>query len=204
LLQPHFAERGRAADTALRGAAELAAVEERASEEARRVVLCSRQGVIEFASLSSRGLLERYLPLENKRVPAAVLRRRELVLGQADRRLRIRIARTGSLYVLMLDERDTRVERLTARERQILEQVILGKANEEIALELGIARATVAKHLEHAYRKLGVPNRTSAAAVLAGQCVDQRSSAWRRDCERPSLLGGPVLVALDRLPEKSV
>jgi DNA-binding CsgD family transcriptional regulator len=35
-----------------------------------------------------------------------------------------------------------------------------------IALELGIALATVAKHLEHVYRKLGVPNRTAAAALL--------------------------------------
>ena len=66
----------------------------------------------------------------------------------------------------MFEERDERIERLTKRERQVLEQVALGKANDAIALELGIARATVAKHLEHAYRKLGVQNRMSAAALL--------------------------------------
>jgi DNA-binding CsgD family transcriptional regulator len=66
----------------------------------------------------------------------------------------------------MLEERDKRVEQLSAREREVLEHVLLGKANDAIALALGIARATVAKHLEHAYRKLGVQNRTAAAALL--------------------------------------
>jgi DNA-binding NarL/FixJ family response regulator len=66
----------------------------------------------------------------------------------------------------MLEERDTRIEKLTRRERQVLEQLALGQANDAIALELRIAPATVAKHLEHAYRKLGVQNRTAAAALL--------------------------------------
>ncbi len=166
LLQPHLAARAEAAAAALQAAAALATVEEGASDEARRVVLCSRKGVIEFASPSSRALLERYLGIENEPVPVAVLRRRELLLAHADRRLHVRIARTGSLHVLMLDERDTRIEKLTARERQILEHVALGKENDEIALEFGIGSATVAKHLEHVYRKLGVPNRTAAAALL--------------------------------------
>jgi DNA-binding NarL/FixJ family response regulator len=168
LLQPHLAARADAAEAALRGAAALAAVEEGASDEARRVVLCSGKGVIEFASPSSRALLERYLGIENGRLPAEVLRRRELLLAHADRRLHVRIAQTGSLNVLMLDERDTRIDKLTARERQILEQVALGKENDEIAMKLGVASATVAKHLEHVYGKLGVPNRTAAATRLDG------------------------------------
>jgi DNA-binding CsgD family transcriptional regulator len=168
LLQPHLAARAEVAETALRGAAALAAVEEGTSDEAGRVVLCARQGVIEFASPSSRALLERYLGIENGRVPLAVLRRRKLRLAHAGRRLHVRIAQAGGLHVLMLDERDTRIEKLTTRELQILEHVALGKENDEIALELGLASATVAKHLEHVYRKLGVPNRTAAAACLEG------------------------------------
>lgn len=168
LLQPHLAARAEAAEAALRGAAALATVEEGASDEAARVVLCSRTGVIEFASPSSRALLERYRVIENGRVPAAVLRARQLRLAHADRRLHVRTARTGSLHVLILDELDTRIEKLTARERQILEQVALGKENDAVALELGIAPTTVGKHLEHVYRKLAVPNRTAAAALLEG------------------------------------
>jgi DNA-binding NarL/FixJ family response regulator len=166
LLQPHLAERAKSAEVALRGAEALAAIEEGASDAPGRVVLCSRNGVIEFASAASRALLQRYLGLDNGRVPTAVLDRPEWQLVREDRRLQIRIAKTDSLHVLILDERDMRAEKLTARERQILELVALGNENEAIALELGIAPATVAKHLEHAYRRLGVQNRTAAAALL--------------------------------------
>jgi DNA-binding NarL/FixJ family response regulator len=166
LLQPQLAERAESAEVALRGAEALAAVEDGTSDARGRIVLCSRNGVIEFASAASRAMLERYLGLDNGRVPATVLDRPEWQLVRDDRRLQIRIAKTDSLHVLILDERDLRVEKLTARERQILELVALGNENEAISFELGIAPATVAKHLEHAYRKLGVQNRTAAAALL--------------------------------------
>ena len=166
LLQPHLARRADEAEAALHAAEALGAIEDGSLEEARRVVLCAGSGVIEFASASSRALLKDYVGLENGRVPSSVLARSKLRVLRGDRSLRIRIARTGDLHLLMLEERDSRVERLSAREREILEQVVLGKANDAIALALGIARATVAKHLEHAYRKLGVPNRTAAAALL--------------------------------------
>jgi DNA-binding NarL/FixJ family response regulator len=78
----------------------------------------------------------------------------------------VRVARTDSLHVLLLDERDLRVDALTTREREILEHVASGKQNIAIALELGVAPATVEKHLENIYRKLGVTNRTGAAAAL--------------------------------------
>ena len=166
LVQPHLARRADEAEAALKAADALGAIEDGSIEEARRVVLCSGSGLIEFASASSRGLLERYLGLDNGRLPTSVLARRKLIARAGDRSLHIRIARTGNLYLLMLEERDRRIERLSTREREVLDHVLLGKANEAIALHLGIARATVAKHLEHAYRKLGVQNRTAAAALL--------------------------------------
>jgi DNA-binding NarL/FixJ family response regulator len=166
LLQPHLAKRAGEAEAALRATEALAAIEEGTIEEARRVVLCSATGVIEFGSASSRALLRRYLGLENGRVPISVLSRRELEVRQADRSLFVRVARTDNLHLLMLEERDARMEKLTTREKQVLEQVVVGKGNEAVALELRIAPATVAKHLEHAYRKLGVQNRTAAAALL--------------------------------------
>lgn len=166
LLQPHLAQRAAEAEAASRAAEAMAAIEDGTIEEARRVVLCSATGVIEFGSASSRALLKRYVGLDNGRVPTSVLARRELTLRDGDRSLQIRIAKTGDLHLLMLEERDARIEKLTARERQVLEQVLLGKGNDAIALELRIAPATVAKHLEHAYRRLGVQNRTAAAALL--------------------------------------
>ena len=166
LLQPHLARRAAEAEAALRAAEALSAIEDGSIEEARRVVLCSPAGVIEFGSASSRALLERYLVLENGRIITSLLARRELTLRDGDRSLHVRTARTGNLHVLLLEERDRRVEQLTVREREVLEQVVVGRGNDAIALELGIAPATVSKHLEHAYRKLCVPNRTAAAALL--------------------------------------
>jgi DNA-binding CsgD family transcriptional regulator len=167
LLYPHLVARANNAEVAARAVNALTLVEEADRGEPRRVVLCSGDGTIEFASASSRALLTRYMGIPNGRLPAAVLGRTELVLARDDRRLTVRIARTGGLYVLLLDERDMRIARLTAREREILEQVVRGAENEEIALDLGIASATVAKHLEHVYEKLGVRNRTAAAARMA-------------------------------------
>ena len=166
LLRPHFRARARAVAAAARAAAALADLERGAGDGAARVVLCSAQGAIEFASSSARELLTRYLAAESGRVPRELLARREFVLAHDGRRLHAGVARTGGRHVLVLDERDMRVEGLTARERHILELVARGKGNDEIALTLCIAPATVAKHLEHVYRKLGVPNRTAAAAVL--------------------------------------
>ena len=56
---------------------------------------------------------------------------------------------------------------LTARERQVLDQLAAGATNAQIAAALGIAAATVRKHLEHAYEKLQVSTRTAAAARVA-------------------------------------
>jgi DNA-binding NarL/FixJ family response regulator len=151
----------------LHAAESLASIEEGASDEAQRVVLCSATGVIEFASAWSRAVLERYLGLDNGRIPAALLQRRELRVEGGERVLSVRIARTDNLHLLMLEERDTRIERLSSRERQVLVQVAAGKTNEAIALDLDIAPRTVAKHLEHTYRKLGVQNRTAAAGLLS-------------------------------------
>jgi DNA-binding NarL/FixJ family response regulator len=51
---------------------------------------------------------------------------------------------------------------LTPRERDVLALVARGFTDAVIAGRLGIAEATVHKHLEHVYRKLGVTNRVSA------------------------------------------
>lgn len=53
---------------------------------------------------------------------------------------------------------------LTRREAQSLQLVALGRSNIHVAAELGISHRTVGKHLERGYRKLGVRDRSSAAA----------------------------------------
>jgi DNA-binding CsgD family transcriptional regulator len=58
-------------------------------------------------------------------------------------------------------------DRLTTREREILDHVAAGLTNAEIAERLWISPGTVRKHLENVYAKLNVTNRTAAAARLS-------------------------------------
>jgi DNA-binding CsgD family transcriptional regulator len=53
---------------------------------------------------------------------------------------------------------------LTPRELEVMSLVDAGKTNEEIARILWLSPRTVSKHLENVFEKLGVTNRTAAAA----------------------------------------
>jgi DNA-binding NarL/FixJ family response regulator len=57
--------------------------------------------------------------------------------------------------------------RLTPRERAVLGLVAEGLMNKEIAARLDVRPATVKKHLERTYGKLGVHTRTAAVAALS-------------------------------------
>jgi DNA-binding CsgD family transcriptional regulator len=53
---------------------------------------------------------------------------------------------------------------LTRRQAEVLALVARGRQSDEIALELGLSRRTVEKHLEGVYARLGVRNRVEATA----------------------------------------
>ncbi|MET0207613.1 MAG: response regulator transcription factor [Burkholderiaceae bacterium] len=55
--------------------------------------------------------------------------------------------------------------KLTAREAEVLYWVVKGKTNRDIGDILGSSPATVKKHLEHVFEKLGVETRTAAASL---------------------------------------
>lgn len=59
--------------------------------------------------------------------------------------------------------------RLTLREAEVLYWVVKGKTNRDIGDILGMSPATVKKHLEHVFEKLGVETRTAAAGVAIGK-----------------------------------
>jgi two-component system NarL family response regulator len=54
---------------------------------------------------------------------------------------------------------------LTARELAVLERIVAGLANKEIAADLTISEATVKTHVNNLFGKLGVNDRTNAATV---------------------------------------
>jgi DNA-binding CsgD family transcriptional regulator len=163
LLQPQLERH--AADVEDRAAAvEALATVEEAGDDAHHILLATPRGTIEFASPRSRTLLARYLHGPNGKLPRAILRG-TTVLDREDRRLTIRTARVGTLVVLLLGEEDVRVDRLTSRQREVLAGVAAGLTDAEIAEQLGVAPATVGKHLESVYERLDVHTRTAAAAA---------------------------------------
>ena len=64
--------------------------------------------------------------------------------------------------------------RLTLRESEVLYWVVKGKTNRDIGDILGSSPATVKKHLERVYEKLGVETRTAAAGVAMQRVPELR------------------------------
>ena len=62
---------------------------------------------------------------------------------------------------------ETRGSSLTSRQRQVLQLLVNGKSNREIARSLKLGEGTVKIHMTALFRNLGVANRTAAAVAGA-------------------------------------
>jgi DNA-binding CsgD family transcriptional regulator len=69
-------------------------------------------------------------------------------------------------------ERESDPHDFTMRQRQVFELLVAGLSNPEIAAELHISPRTVGHHVEAILGKLGVQNRTQAAALASQNRVD--------------------------------
>jgi DNA-binding NarL/FixJ family response regulator len=58
---------------------------------------------------------------------------------------------------------------LTPRERQVLESLIEGRSNRQIAEDLNLGQETVKSYLRNLYRKLGARDRNHATAMVLGR-----------------------------------
>jgi DNA-binding CsgD family transcriptional regulator len=157
LLQPHLVQLYRAA--AVRRVADRA-----------RIIAIDPHGALEPASAEARRLFDAY------DVQAAIVAdwlsvrgTGPLTVGGADGMLVIDIDRRTDGDVLVLTERPGPAPaELTPREHEVLELVRDGLQNAEIAERLWVSPATVRKHLENIYEKLGVHTRTAAVARVHG------------------------------------
>jgi DNA-binding CsgD family transcriptional regulator len=68
---------------------------------------------------------------------------------------------------LLARSRTRQRDALTAREAEVLQLLIKGCTNLEIAATLHVSVHTIERHLQSAYRKIGVRNRTDAVAQMA-------------------------------------
>jgi DNA-binding CsgD family transcriptional regulator len=71
-----------------------------------------------------------------------------------------------------MDQAGPRLPLLTSREREVVEHLMGGVTDQEIAHSLAISPRTVHKHLESAYRKLGIGNRASLISLFASRRPD--------------------------------
>ena len=73
------------------------------------------------------------------------------------------------------------VEELTPREMDVLEQIVAGKSNKEIAEELQVSEATVKTHINSLLGKLGVTDRTQAATAAIRRGIVPLESLKRNE-----------------------
>jgi PAS domain S-box-containing protein len=89
---------------------------------------------------------------------------------------------------------------LTSRQREVLELVLLGRENKEIAAELRIAEQSVKMLVSRLLQKFGVPNRAALAdagarlEVMGGLALDR---SWTSQL----LIGAGLQIAVLRGPE---
>jgi DNA-binding CsgD family transcriptional regulator len=133
-------------------------------------VLLDIDGEVAFATPLARRLMRKHF--DRPDLPAALTS--ELRAGG----LAARTSPEGDGAILTIEalgpERTTLILReeraaatlLTARQRGIMQLVGEGRRDAEIGRELWITTATVRKHLQHIYARLGVHSRTEALALL--------------------------------------
>ena len=147
---------------------ELAAALER---DESAIVVLEAGGRISHATAEARGLLLRWFGTRDGQLPdelaAWLAHASPGELYTARRNGSRLLVQAAGDFTLTLSERAGDGPRLTPRERQVLGLVGKGLTNAEVARELWVEPSTVAKHLEQAYAKLGVHNRTAAVARLA-------------------------------------
>jgi len=141
----------------------------------------------------ARGLMQTYFDAAAGQVPPAViewlLQQGELAAAGREPRA-LTVARGATQLMFSLQERTddddwlivmrevsdaaivdamTQAFKLTMREAEVLYWVVKGKTNRDIGDILGSSPATVKKHLERVYVKLGVETRTAAAGVATAK-----------------------------------
>jgi DNA-binding CsgD family transcriptional regulator len=172
-LRPHVVAFVRQARGRRRLAVLQAAVDSAAAGDQRGFVVLGSGDVIEYASPPAHRLLAAWFGTGfGGRLPAPIgdwlaspSPDQPLQVEGNGNRLVVEAPTRGGLIVAEERVRHS----LTAREVEVVRGLAAGKSTAEIAHELWVTPATVSKHLEHVYRKLGVSSRTAALAAIGAR-----------------------------------
>jgi len=185
LARPHLMQAYRNAELWSTRKATLAALEQGLDTLAHHIVVLDTHGRVEFATDGARRLLGD--PVANRRglpdgLRAWITRHHDrrtagepLSLDIAGNRVLVRLLpnrRSDRREVLLLENGTGQLNvealrslGLTQREAETLHWTALGRSVTETAVELGVARRTIDKHLQRIYEKLSVRTRSEAAAT---------------------------------------
>ena len=82
---------------------------------------------------------------------------------------RVQEAMQASLKASAHAEIQERIKQLSQREREVMEHILQGKMNKQIADELGISMRTVEVHRAHIFDKMQIKSAVDLAGLLANQ-----------------------------------
>jgi DNA-binding CsgD family transcriptional regulator len=188
LLAPHLRQLHHAAALRRRGTVARRLIEASTDPARACVLVVEATGAIEPVGERALELWKSYLPDgAGTRPPVVVaewLRRRRAagsmtVDGELGSLLIEYVPGEGDALLILEEHRrtDDDAAGLTPREQEVIALVADGLRNSEIAERLWVSPATVRKHLENIYDKLGVHTRTAAVARV------QRTSPGRARAE---------------------
>ena len=192
LVRPHVVQAWQNAKLLSEMHSQLQLLEDGLEGAALGVIACDAEGRVRLITALARKYLAEYFGTSknlDRQLPQELLSwvrcqyaqpnkndlplvRLPLAVHKGDNRLTVRMLSSDGANLLLLEEKnparnmaDLRDPRLSRRELDVLVWAAQGKTNGEIADILGMSPQTAKKHMEHIFQKLGVENRTEAAAI---------------------------------------
>ena len=144
-------------------AAEHAAIE---ADRAGNILLAARASTVLGAALQAQGAEADAITVlrdAHRALSQCGAQREADIAAQHLRRLGQRVARPG------VSAAGFELASLTARERQVADEVARGKTNRSVATALFLSEKTIESHLARIYEKLGVHSRVALTALVTGE-----------------------------------
>lgn len=151
LLMPHLAEAGRVA--------RLREVLDDTHERLGRWAVADERGYLRETSSGFIHCLRAHWPdWRGSRLPEAMLESVRTATPFSAGRMKFQIAPKGTFRYVQVPAFSA-LDRLSAREREIVRRYAQGQSHAAIAIALGLASTTVRNHIANSYRKLAVNNK---------------------------------------------